>query len=138
MKNYFSQLYIIIFSVISANIFSSCATAEIPTRELLIGDWNAEWRSENKIPIVEHATSTMQGKISFNSNGSVEMYGYGYKGCLFANDTMYNQLKWTIQNDTLMFINKDDHFIMNYNVHHINENVIELKMMDDIMLILHK
>lgn len=104
----------------------------------VLGSWNAKWStSPAAFPGVENVEFEMDGVVDFFSD-SVAIAAFGYKGCIFSEDTLQHSLEWRISNDTLHLINKNDVYGMTYKILEMEEAKIELMLMDDIFLTLTK
>ena len=114
----------------------SCASTK-NREELIVGEWNAEWEtlpgsqgtsSENSL------SYNMTGKVIFRPDGSVDVVGYGYPGCVFSSDTLKNQLRWTLEAGSLNMQNTKDHFDLRYSINELKEGELRLTLMEDITL----
>ncbi|MTI30451.1 hypothetical protein [Xanthovirga aplysinae] len=113
----------------------SCATTK-NKEELIVGEWNAEWKTTPADSTDERneLQYNMNGKIVFQSNGLVEVVGYGFPGCVFSNDTLMNKLHWSLGPGTISMHNLKDQFDMKYNIRRLNHAELELSLMNDITL----
>lgn len=112
-------------------LMSACTTVK-SKEQLLLGEWQAQW--EAKPQQASEACLQMQGKVLFSADGQAEMIGYGHKDCIFSEDTLQNQLQWTLRQGQLSFRNLQDPFEMDYQIESLSEDHIQLVLMDDIRL----
>ena len=129
--------------VVSLMLFDlACTSPKEPGRDQhpLVGEWKALWKtSPEAFPGVTGIERfTMDGKLTFDQNGQVEIAAFGFPGCIFSSDTMRHQLRWSISNDTLSLASEDDPYGMPYNIIQLGSSKVELQLMDDISLSLHK
>lgn len=106
-------------------------------KTLLIGEWNAKWIIKNQ-GLTEDSKDQMDGLMVFNENGNVSIKALGYPGCIFSSDTIENDLMWEISNDSLHLRNRNDQFKLSYHITKASDKSIELKLLDDIFVILEK
>ena len=106
----------------------------------LVGEWSALWKtSPEAFPGVTGIEKfTMDGKLTFNQNGQVDIAAFGFPGCIFSSDTMRHQLHWNVSNDTLSLASENDPYGMPYQIITLGSSNVELRLMDDIYLSLSK
>lgn len=101
----------------------------------LKGSWQAEWIMD---PNPEDGAQTMNGKFEFFPGGKVHIEAYGFNGCLFACDTLSNDLLWTLDHDTLCITDKKDHSGLFYKIQYFSDDSIHMVLLDDIHIALQK
>lgn len=107
--------------------------------EVLIGKWDVKWEMTGEEVVDFPAESRkMSGKMKFMSTGEVEVITYGYKGCLFMQDTSTNVMNWKLENQVLRFMDKEDIHGIPYTIEQIDRREIKLSIMENIYLTLKK
>ena len=105
----------------------------------LEGVWNAHWQMKNPLPgSAPKKTNEMEGLMEFKENGAVKITIYGYKDCIFSNDTLQNELTFNINNDSLTVFNEKEQFHLTYFIQEATKNKISLQLMNDISVTLKK
>lgn len=102
-----------------------------------IGKWNALWIIKNSAS-GNDVYGNMKGHMEFYENGRVGIEARGYPGCVFSSDTIKNELMWRISSDSLYLYNQNDQFQLSYFIQKASDNTIELKLLDDIFVTLHR
>ncbi len=107
---------------------------------MLIGDWDALWITELDDSLIEISENglRMNGKITFMPDGKAEISAYGFKGCIFSDDTLTSIISWKLDENTLRFIDKGDDQGLPYNIKKMSDEELELTLLEDIQLILTK
>ncbi|CAN0069896.1 unnamed protein product [Chrysoparadoxa australica] len=102
------------------------------------GEWKAEWQTDpSGYPEVSGELDfTMEGKFVFVSD-SITIIGYGYKGCIFSEDTIKHTLIWKVSNDSLMLYNDEKSPGLTYKITQSDESAIKLQL-EDIYVSLNK
>lgn len=103
-------------------------------QEQFKGRWEALWQIKN----TTRSNDIMQGYMDFKANGQMEITAYGYPGCLFSNDTIYNELRWQVLGDSLILYSNQDRFNLTYIVQKVSPNEVLLQLMDDIYITLKR
>jgi len=103
-----------------------------------VGKWKAEWKTEPEaFPDVSGIEKfSMNGNLTFDSDGSVEIAAFGFPGCIFSSDTLEHELTWQVKNDTLNLRSVDDPYGIPYNIIELSGKKVELRLMGDITLTL--
>ena len=103
-----------------------------------IGTWEAEWKTgAEAFPEVSGIDNfSMNGNLTFGSDGLVEIAAFGFPGCIFSSDTLQHQLNWQVRNDTLNLRSENDPYGIPYNIIELSGNRVELRLMEDITLTL--
>jgi len=106
----------------------------------LTGEWQALWLAspEAYSDVPGHIKLNMDGKITFNDRHKVIISGYGYPGCVFAEDTIENELSWELKEGMIKLFNEKDSFIMEYKIELLSEDTASFLFMDDIQILLKK
>ncbi len=117
----------------------SCSTDSREEHEVfLLGSWDAQWTTlATSYPGVDNVDFSMNGLINFNED-SVRIRAYGYKGCIFSEDTLSHALRWSVTGDTLHLINEDNVRGMSYQILSKTSQEVRLQLMEDIFLTLTK
>ena len=106
--------------------------------ETWVGKWQAEWKTAAEafpdVTGIDHFS--MNGNLTFSSDGSVEIAAFGFPGCIFSSDTLQHQLTWQVRNDTLSLRSEDDPYGIPYNIIELSGEKVELRLMGDITLTL--
>ncbi|MFY0605549.1 MAG: hypothetical protein JXR10_02470 [Cyclobacteriaceae bacterium] len=133
MKN-FVYLLVLVFFVSAC---SSGSNSERPAG--WEGDWEALWVTDSaSFEGISGITDfTMPGKVTFQGD-KVTIKAFGFEGCVFSKDTLDHSLSWKVSNDSLILINDEDTPGMVYQIMNKTNDVVELKLMDDIFLTLSK
>ena len=98
--------------------------------ETWIGKWTAEWKtSPESFPDVAGIDNfSMNGNLTFGSDGSVEIAAFGFPGCIFSSDTLQHRLTWQVRNDTLNLRSEDDPYGIPYNIIELSGEKVELRL----------
>lgn len=118
----------------------ACSTGEKEeTRDLLEGEWVAQWDTDpSSFPEVSDASIyTMDGNFRFKGD-EVTVTAFGFPGCIFSTDTLSHTLNWKISNDTLSLVNEGDIYGMTYRILELKPDQVKLKLMDDITVTLNR
>ncbi len=115
--------------------FVQCSTKK-SREEILIGEWNAQWITELEDSLMDISEDglTMNGKITFMSDGKAEISAYGFKGCIFSDDTLTSVISWKLDENTLRFIDEGDDQGLPYNIKKLTEEELDLTLLEDIQL----
>ncbi len=114
--------------------------AEKTQEQEIIGEWSAHWETkfDENMPSITEANLKMNGVINFRPDGKVDIWAYGYQGCIFSDDTMRNTLNWKIDNSVLRFIDSGDDHGLPYTITKFGSNELELTLLEDISLTLQR
>ncbi len=113
--------------------------ANLYKNEVLIGKWEVLWQmTGDEVADFPPESRRMSGKMNFKENGEVEVITYGYKGCLFMQDTSTNIMNWKLENQVLRFMDKEDIHGIPYTIEEISRREIKLSIMENIYLTLRK
>ncbi len=106
----------------------------------IIGEWDACWETKagDGIQEIAHDNLKMNGTINFKDNGEVEISAFGFKGCIFSDDTLKNILNWKIDDTVLRFIDGNDELGLPYNINKFTNQELHLTLLDDINLTLSR
>lgn len=100
------------------------------------GHWEALWQIKNAA--YADSDDIMRGYMEFKSNGQMKITAYGYPGCLFSNDTIYNELSWKAIGDSLVLYSDQDKFNLIYTIRKASSDEVLLQLMDDIFVTLKR
>lgn len=107
--------------------------------DALLGHWEVQWVDKSKLvsnlPGVDY--QVMHGIINFRDDGKAEMKAFGYRGCVFLQDTTMHVVNWDLKNDNLN-LSDDDKFYLTYKVVDIKPDAINCQILDDIEIRLTK
>jgi len=108
-------------------------------REPWQGKWEAKWETDPT------GYGDLSLGMSFEMNGAFEFDGeevtvdaYGFKGCIFGEDTLSHTQFWNISGDSLELQNTANEPGIYYRVVERSENNIKLQLVDDIFVTLTK
>lgn len=136
-KSFRVLAWVIMACVIS--IITGCVDTE-NQKGFLVGEWQAKWHSNTTaFPHIENKNMlSMNGKLRFLEDGTVEILAYGFDGCVFMSDTMKNEMSWNLNGDTINLLVKNDDFGFPYHIQNRDENSIQMVLLEDINLELTK
>lgn len=143
MRKYFDRkdrgtLKVVLLVTLGCFILSSFQSVP-DAKNNLEGIWNAHWQMKNLLPgSVLQGTNEMDGLMEFKKSGAVTITIYGYKDCIFSNDTLQNELKFNVNNDSLTVFNEKEQFHLTYFIQEATKDRISLQLMDDISVTLKK
>ncbi len=117
----------------------ACETEQKKDREI-IGEWKAHWetKADESFSELSAENLSMNGIITFNPDGKVEISAFGYEGCIFSDDTLRNVLNWKIDDSVLRFIDHDDEHGLPYIINKFTANEMHLTLLEDINLTLRR
>ncbi len=124
--------------IIFISIFTFCTGSKEQNQRLdeWIGRWNAEWKTPPaSYPELRDMKFLMTGEFIFTTD-SLTVINHGYPNCIFAVDTLEHTQTWAVSNDSLILYNKESIPGMVYKVESFSDNVINLKLMEDIFVTL--
>ena len=127
--------------MISAIIFliGGC-NSKLNKEQEILGEWNACWETDfdESMPELTSSNLKMDGIINFMPDGKVEISAFGYKGCIFSDDTLKNVLNWKLEDSILRFIDSGDEHGLPYTISKFTTNELQLTLLEDISLTLSK
>ncbi|MBV6642815.1 MAG: hypothetical protein KI791_19010 [Cyclobacteriaceae bacterium] len=102
------------------------------------GNWKAIWETDpaGYPGLSDKLDFTMGGRFLIEGD-SITIEGYGYKGCIFTEDTIHHKLIWKIRNDSLMLYNDAQTPGLTYRIIQSGEGQIKLQL-EDIFVTLTK
>jgi hypothetical protein len=117
-----------------------CTSDKDSTSSYIDGAWKAEWFLSDKDmqKMFSSTEITMNGRMVFDQNNTVEITAFGFDGCVFASDTAKNNLKYDFQDSLLNLINGEKEVVFSYRVKEKLPDKLALVLMDDILLTLHR
>lgn len=121
-------------------LFSLGCSSNRPKEEIIIGKWKAHWetKADESLPGIDGESLKMNGEFQFMENGKVEISAFGFEGCIFSDDTLYNILNWKLDDTVLRFIDKDDDHGLPYAINEFTNNKLHLILLEDINLTLSR
>ncbi|XOV92509.1 MAG: hypothetical protein ACFHWX_20175 [Bacteroidota bacterium] len=95
------------------------------------GTWKAVWETDpSGYPgISDQLDFTMSGIFQIESD-SLTIEGYGYKGCIFSEDTIHHKLVWKIKNDSLLLFNEPGTPGLVYKIVESKNDMLKLQLED--------
>ena len=104
----------------------------------LIGEWRAHWETsaQGHLPKIHSNNLSMNGLVKFMDNGQVEVSAYGYKGCIFSDDTLKEMLHWKLDDSVLRFIDSGNENGLPYEIRKFSNTEMQLTLLEDINLTL--
>ena len=122
----------------------SCQSGDKETTEPadnLVGSWDAKWvvvSEEVLSSLPETVIPEMKGEITFYADQEAIITGYGYAGCLFAQDTITNKLSWKLEDQRVQLFNEQDSFTMEYKIILLDDDTASFNFLDDFNILLRK
>lgn len=139
MKQYnFLKLSLLLISIVLF-LINGCDSNKSKELEI-IGEWKAYWETtaDETMPELNGDNLKMTGVVKFMDNGKVEICAFGYKGCIFSDDTLKNTLNWILDDTVLRFIDSGDDYGLAYTINKFNSQELHLTLLEDIKLTLHR
>lgn len=126
------------FYLLCLFVLSSCSKKS--PQEMILGAWQAQWETNAKgvTSNIKPENLRMNGKVIFKDDGWVDISAFGYKGCIFSEDTITNSLRWELGDHELKLIDKGDDQGLAYQVVHFEEHELQLTLLEDIKLTLRR
>ncbi len=123
-------------TVVAIVFIYACGTPQGNSEYL--GTWSAHWETDpaGYPGISKELDFTMSGKFMFEED-SITIEGYGFKGCIFTEDTIHHKLIWQISNDSLKLFNDPDTPGLVYKIIESGKGKIKLQL-EDIYVTLSK
>ena len=108
--------------------------------QTIIGEWKAHWetKADESFSEISAENLHMEGTMTFNPDGKVEIAAYGYDGCIFSDDTLRNILNWKIDDSVIRFIDGGDENGLPYTINKFTNNEMHLTLLEDINLTLRR
>ena len=105
---------------------------------MLVGEWTAHWETtlEDSLMEISEEGLRMNGRIVFKPDGTAEISAYGFKGCIFSDDTLVSDISWKLDDNVLRFMDKGDEQGLPYNIKQMTDKELQLTLLDDIRLTL--
>lgn len=115
----------------------ACSSEKDSSRGLE-GLWNATWEIDpaGYPDIKEQMDFTMHGQFIIDAD-SITIEGYGYRGCIFSEDTIHHKLMWKVQNDSLLLFNDSNMPGLVYKIVEFKDRSLKLQL-EDIFVTLSK
>ena len=107
--------------------------AENP-KEFFHGEWTAQWVTypESYPDTLAVESFSMDGKWTFNKDQTMSIAAYGFKGCIFGEDTIVNSQNWLVSNDTIMMMNDQKIASLTCKIVNKSQNSVKLQLLPDI------
>lgn len=134
MKTRFTSNYICLIVFVG---LLSCVDRD-ESSHYLVGNWKATWETDpSGYPgLSEVLDFTMEGNFLIEKD-SITIDGYGYKGCIFSEDTIHHQLIWKVKNDSLLLYNDPETPGLVYKIVSSDKQSVKLQL-EDIFVTLSK
>lgn len=109
-------------------------TAKEQPVDYLYGEWTAQWITdpESYPDSLTVDSYSMDGKWVFNEDRTMSIAAYGFKGCIFGEDTIVNSQNWTVSNDTIMMLNDQKIASLTCTIVNKTDKAIRLQLLPDI------
>jgi len=130
MANFKLTFYYLLGSIALFQLLNACVAKS--KEKLVEGEWNALWSSSNSYEGFGEKELQMPGKFVFKGDGTVEIIGYGFDGCLFSNDTITSKVNYKFTNTSLMLIEGKNENGLEYEINNWADQQIELSLLNDI------
>jgi hypothetical protein len=106
----------------------------------ILGEWKAHWetKADESFSELKAENLQMEGLINFSPDGKVEIAAFGYKGCIFSDDTLRNVLNWKIDDSVIRFIDNGDDHGLPYTINKFTSDEMQLTLLEDINLTLRR
>jgi hypothetical protein len=137
-QNNFLKFTIPFLSIVLLSM-NSCSPQK-SKEELIIGEWKAHWetQADESLPGLIGDNLKMNGMITFQDDGKVEISAFGYDGCIFSDDTLKHILSWKIENSVLRLIDSGDDHGLPYTINKFSNDELHLTLLEDINLTLSR
>ncbi len=134
----FFRIALPVISVMYLSV-AGCNTNQ-SNEEKIVGEWKAYWETsaDESLSELKSENLKMEGIMTFNADGKVEISAFGYEGCIFSDDTMRNVLRWKLDDTIIRFIDKSDDHGLPYTINKITNNEMRLTLLEDINLTLRR
>ena len=125
------------YFVIVAVVIQACGVSSKDSHPYH-GSWIALWETDpaGYPGLTEQFDFTMSGRFLIEED-SITIEGYGYKGCIFTEDTIHHKLTWQISNDSLKLFNEPGTPGLAYKIIESENHKIRLQL-EDIYVTLSK
>ncbi len=80
----------------------------------------------------------MNGVWEFNNGEEMSITTYGFKGCIFGEDTLKHSQNWKISNDTIYLLNDEEIASLTCKILSQDDSNIKLQLYSDIYVNLTK
>ncbi len=122
--------------ILSASVLYACDSPS--GNHQYLGDWAAVWETDpaGYPGLSNQLDFTMKGHFLIEED-SITIEGYGYKGCIFTEDTIQHKLTWQVSNDSLILFNDPKTPGLTYKIIESGEQQIKLQL-EDIYVTLSK
>tara|TARA_Y100001972_G_C7666655_1_gene337287 strand:+ start:6962 stop:7363 length:402 start_codon:yes stop_codon:yes gene_type:complete len=129
----FLKYLVVVFTL----VLQACGTSTSENQQYL-GTWAAVWETDpaGYPGLSDQLDFTMSGRFLIEKD-SITIEGYGYKGCIFTEDTIHHRLIWRINNDSLKLFNDPDTPGLAYKIIESESRKIRLQL-EDIYVTLSK
>lgn len=104
------------------------------SKDFFYGEWTAQWITdpESYPDTLTVASYSMDGKWVFNKDETMSIAAYGFKGCIFGEDTIVNSQNWLVSNDTIMMLNDQKIASLTCKIVSMSQQAVKLQLLPDI------
>jgi len=121
-------------------LFTACTNMS-EEEQSLVGNWDAVWMASSPEAlegVPENIKTSMDGEIIFEADFTAQISGYGFPGCLFAQDTIRNRLSWRLEDQSIQLFNETDSFSMEYKILFLDADSASFNFLEDFNILLKK